>query len=206
MATTRLNVPDSINIRTLFGLPHAQQAIVDAHFHSQLPITQDVLSTAVIRWRDMIVAAFLPMLANDATITGIEAVPDITPELIKGTYTYPTPLAGTASEPVGANGVSPVISLHTPLAGRSYRGRMYLPAIPGGAVHDDLLNSDLLSNCAALIALLFSFNPIDAVGVALWQVVSRKLGVSHHVQAAAVDTLVGYQRRRTRNRGHRHHV
>lgn len=94
-------------------------------------------------------------------------------------------VVGTSAEVAGAPQESIVLSLRTETAGRSYRGRMYLPPIPDSAV--DAANS--------AEGMRDSMDGVDG-GLGELAVYSRVLDVATRVTSIRVGNRIDIQRRR----------
>lgn len=153
----------------------------------------DALATAAsIRavWESTV----MPFLTNNVILTEVQVTD----------YSAPGGATGAASSGVAGSSTSSALppnctialSWRTGLAGRSYRGRTYLPGIgedkvSSGGVIDSSFVTSLLGMGTALIAAMASE---DAVMV----VASRKLGSGQTITSCIVDPTVDTQRRRLR--------
>lgn len=105
------------------------------------------------------------------------------------------------------NNVTLAISFRSGMTGRSFRGRNYLPGIPGSAISDNRVSSILANLFAGAYEILMGEDAI-ATGFT-WGVISRRTGgalraagiVTPITQVVIVDTVVDSQRRRLPGRG-----
>lgn len=106
-------------------------------------------------------------------------------------------VVGTSAEVAGAPQESIVLSLRTETAGRSYRGRMYLPPIPDSAVDAaGLIDSgwqQTIANSAE--GMRDSMDGVDG-GLGELAVYSRVLDVATRVTSIRVGNRIDIQRRR----------
>lgn len=199
---------DSIHITTLFNGPHAQTAVEDYHYHdTNGTVTQDDLNACVANWISAVLPSRRSMLAQNWAIAGVRATPDLVPEGIKSETLFDVPQTGTWLINADANGVSGVVPEKTDETGGSKRGRDFLAGIPASVISQDYITHPTwLTDLALYLVQLFHFDPLALGHLGLWQVYSKKLHTTRHINTAAIDALIGYQRRRTRNRGHKHHA
>lgn len=121
-------------------------------------------------------------------------------------YGYPTggpssPAIGSAALAVTGTGSSSglplqtcaVLTLRTGFAGRSFRGRMYLPALGTTLATGHLLNTGQVTACCNAFADLFTLLNTTA---GIVSVVSQTLGVKTPVTEVTVDNRPDIQRRR----------
>jgi len=84
---------------------------------------------------------------------------------------------GTGSGPIGPVQAALCTTLRTTLAGRSHRGRVFLPGLQGQAVSTGVINSTTVTAANALWAdLLAEFGPTGSDANWQWIVFSRRLG------------------------------
>jgi hypothetical protein len=131
----------------------------------------DGLANAVGTWAQGTLA---PLLSDDWSLTGVEAIDLSTQNGPAVTYSYNQ--AGGVSGESNPNNVAMCVSFRTSLRGRSYRGRNYVPGIPGSVVTLNTLDNTFITN------VLAAYNALPGAGTFLagWQlgVVSRVQGGS----------------------------
>jgi len=127
------------------------------------------LATAVDTWAS---GQLAPLLSDDWTYNATQAF-DLTTfdGVVSGSSTVT--IGGTSGE-ANPNNVAACVSLRTAQRGRSFRGRNFVPAIPGSVVTLNTLDAGWVSN------LLTAYNALVGAGtfIAGWQfgIVSRKTG------------------------------
>ncbi len=146
-------------------------------------------------------------MTSDCSLTQITVVNQDTVNAPGTVYVVSPAIAGTggASSPT-ANSVAMCATLRTDLRGRSYRGRMYLGAVPTSLVSDSLtVLTTYITNALSVLAALKT--AIEALG-AVWVVVShftnklpRAGGLKTPITAIAMDQYIDSQRRRLGGRG-----
>lgn len=120
---------------------------------------------------------------------------------IQASYEFPVspPLAGAIVDHRGSTTTAPVITWRTSLAGRSYRGRAYLPGLPRISAQDDQLDSSIVSR---MVAYAVDAQRIEqVVPAAVLAVLSKKLGLATVVLSAVARVIAGTQRRRNSGNG-----
>jgi len=114
--------------------------------------------------------------------------------------------AGTAGASSLGLGEAMVVTLRTPLRGRNYRGRTYLPGV-GGLYRTDPGNisttgtSQIIAAMAKLIDPLVMGSHIMVVPSRFTNNAPRVNGIANPVTALSMDTFVDSQRRRLIGRG-----
>lgn len=114
-----------------------------------------------------------------------------------GEYTAPTATTGTAPGHL-PNQVCAVVTLRTDQSGRSYRGRMYLPAF-GAALSTTggLFGQFDQTNCQTMVNdLAAAFQDLGASDAGTPVVVSPTRGVATLITSITMDTRADIQRRR----------
>lgn len=192
----------------IVGRLDGQLVMNDLYFVSEAPpITLGQLQTLALGLSDWWVATMLTLLAStyvfqrthvrDLTTQAGFAVDDANGAGPGG--------AGGAQVP---NNVAPCISFRTAIAGRSGRGRNYIPGTPQGAVTANTLNAGYASDFVAAYQELLPSGTLRPTGWS-WVVVSRftagaprPAGVANAVLSVNFsDTIVDSQRRRLPGRG-----
>lgn len=111
-----------------------------------------------------------------------------------GEYTPPAPIAGSSTAHL-PNQIACCVTLRTNLAGRSHRGRMYLPATGASPGADGQINLPTATTFATKWAGFFSdWNTSGDNGQIV--VVSALLTSATEVTSVSVDTRLDVQRRR----------
>lgn len=112
------------------------------------------------------------------------------------------PIQGGGNTPVLPANVTLAVSLRTPFAGRSFRGRTYWIGLPEGSVTGDFVNASSAQNILTAVRALIDVvpQPLNAQLVVVSRFANgqpRAVGVATPVTSAIlVDTRVDTQRRR----------
>lgn len=93
---------------------------------------------------------------------------------IGASFIPPTPPSGGVSGNSAPNNVTYTISFKTGLTGRSFRGRNYVPGLPGSAVTGNTISPTTRAGLLAFYSSLIAFAESEG---ATWVVVSRYSGV-----------------------------
>jgi hypothetical protein len=118
---------------------------------------------------------------------------------------FSTPVPGAIGSPSLPNNVAVCVTLFTDLAGRSYRGRSYMPGIPESYVTLSGISSMLAGDYAGVFIDL-----VDTLSTAGYELVvtsfqtglaPRVAAVSTPITSVGVNTTVDSQRRRLPGRG-----
>jgi|SRR3990172_3330456 len=115
------------------------------------------------------------------------------------TYTTGLPLPGTATSESLAPSSATVVSLRTAKIGRSYRGRIYMPAMAESIVDQGALSSVEADQLAVAFAELFdAWRSIGLLGATIAEAVvySKTLGTAERITHVKVDRRLRQQRRR----------
>lgn len=116
---------------------------------------------------------------------------------VSGTYTTGFPIAGSLAEDSVGQQLAAICTLRTQYAGRSYRGRIYLPALgetkgdgtgPIAAVQTSL--NSMLSSMATTLGVGGSDPDLELV---IW---SKKLNTAYPISSGVARTAWGVIRRR----------
>lgn len=168
------------------------------------PLEVQLLATGVADW---FTGNLLPLLSPDyvyeqTVATGLRTESDLT-------FTSDT-ASGTAGGAIVAsdpNNVTLAVSFRSGVTGRSFRGRNYVPGLPGSAISNNRVSATLANNIAGAYEILMG---TDAVATGFtWGVISRRTNNAPRVagivtpitQVVIVDTVVDSQRRRLPGRG-----
>lgn len=117
-----------------------------------------------------------------------------------------TNCAGAVTGTAAPNNCAQVVSLKTAKRGRSYRGRIYLPAIPSSALFDasHITDAQATANGGAMEEWVSAMGDLSCTTVVLSRQadgVRRTVGVATAVTVFLPRTLIGTQRRRIAGRG-----
>lgn len=130
------------------------------------------LATLVSAVENWVATQYAPLLSDDWSATrvvGIDLTTQTGPEIVQAS----TAVGGISGE-ANPNNVALCVSFRTAQRGRSFRGRNFVPAVPGSAVTLNLIDAGHLSN------VLTAYNNLVGAGTFTpgWQfgVVSRKQG------------------------------
>lgn len=109
------------------------------------------------------------------------------------------PVAGDEAGTSEAGNVTATISLRTGLAGRKYRGRMFVPGVSEVVTNpNDTLTSTGLALIAAAAATFVTTAFTGGVRVAIWHVATNTFTF---VTSAVLNSVIDSMRRRLPNRG-----
>lgn len=199
-----LAVGDIVEFR-LIGRLHGQETVNVWHYRMTKAYVDGAatLNLLIGQFRGQVWnGALKPALSDEFTCTGIQA------QRVYPTRNVPllqtvneTGVGGAQSQP---SGVAMVVRRLTDLAGRAYRGRIYLPGLPAGAELDSQLAPAYVATHQANLELTVTLglNIAPDVGIALpviWSaaVPARRTDVTRGV----LDVILRYQRRREVGRG-----
>lgn len=159
----------------LEGVVDGQQTINDLYFRQPGGIFFADIQSLAVNLDAWFTTAFANMLSNQWSTVAVH-LRDLTTEagLVADFSSTPT-TGGVGAEPT-PNNVAACISFRTGTAGRSYRGRNYIPAIPGTMVTTNTLDSDWMGDMAQAYGLLLEGGGA-LPGDWEWVVVSRYSGV-----------------------------
>lgn len=121
------------------------------------------------------------------------------PEVVSLDVPVSPAITGNVATAITDSASSPLGSIRTATAGRSFRGRFYVPALTPAQFEDDTLTTDnvgLLSDIGTILLEIVS----RVVGAKLG-VPSRKLGVITQAVAVLARAVIGSQRRRRKGVG-----
>lgn len=114
------------------GTLQGQLVVCTHHYRAETADNDE--SELLTNWRAECQASWLNLVHLTYTLTKIVArqvcgsTPLRTP--VEYSYSSPQPVGTVAGADAAPNQCAGVVSLKTPLAGKSYRGRFYLPAVP----------------------------------------------------------------------------
>lgn len=180
-------------------------------------ITQGWLTTGVIDassaaqlavgLADWFTGNVLPLLSPDyvyeqTVVTGLRTESDFT-----FTNDANSGTAGGAIVASDPNNVTLAISFRSGMTGRSFRGRNFIPGLPGSSISNNRVSATLANALAGAYEILMGEDSV-ATGFT-WGVISRRTGgaqrpsgiVTPITQVVVVDTIVDSQRRRLPGRG-----
>ena len=196
-------VPETAEITMVYTGPN-QNRMVNVYHFSRPTLGWDAdslgdLAEAMLAWeRDTasnhrsgqilcIGAEARDLSVQDSFVVSVAAIP---------------PIAGAGTTPVLPANVTLAISLRTPFAGRSFRGRTYWIGLTEGSVSGDFVNPTIAQNILAAITALIEDvpQPLNAQLVVVSRYSNgapRATGIATPVTSAIlVDSRVDTQRRR----------
>lgn len=205
-------VPQCAQVQ-IVGQIDGQETINDLYFSHGSAITivnLQALADAVDNWYW---ASILPELSNDFTYLRT-IVTDLTTNTSGVAFQSANTGTGGVTGEANPNNVAACISFRTALRGRNWRGRNYIPGVPGSVVTLNTISPTFVTNVQAGYRLL-KFGGTAIPGDWSWVVVSRFSGVDvNHkpiprtsgvvelvTDALFVDSTVDSQRRRLPGRG-----
>ncbi len=175
------------------------------HVDANATVTDVLIDAIMDVFQDWLGDFIVTALSEDISATGLEGK-DLTAEtglLIERQFT--TPFPGEVATPALPNNVALCITLFTDLAGRSYRGRSYMPGLGESQV---VLSSIDVSQAAGYATKYVEL--VDALSTAGFELVvtsyqhnnvPRATAVSTPITAVGVNTVLDSQRRRLPGRG-----
>nr|CRY97354.1 hypothetical protein [uncultured prokaryote] len=174
----------------------------------------DVAADSQSDFNDVVAAVATAFTANARSVllsqmSSVSSVANLTGRYYaagESSYKYETIIGSVAAGGTGsfntANQVAMVLSLRTADAGRSKRGRMYLPANSIGTTTTNQFQATYCATVANDFADFFSaVNAITAGGGGIVAVASGMLGTAQTVTSVQVDTRPDVQRRRANKMG-----
>lgn len=196
--------PDTVRV-AVEGLQDGQEIANIYHVDVGATVTEAIINIILDVFVDWITTEFLANLCEDYEVTQVTGrdLTTSTGMLVERPLT-PT-LPGDQAIPALPNNVAVCATWLTPLAGRSYRGRTYIPAPDPTYITLSRVEPALAS--ALAVSMIELVNLIDAEGYAL--VVAsyqsgnapRVAGVNTPITAVGVNTVTDSQRRRLPGRG-----
>jgi hypothetical protein len=157
------------------------------------------LGEALLSWENTLGKA---QRSNQITCIGVECRDISVQDSFVVTVAAIPPIQGTLQTPVLPANVTLAVSLRTPFAGRSFRGRTYWIGLSEGAVQGDfVINSTAQGILAAVRALVEDVpQPLNAQLVVVSRYANgapRNIGIATPVTSVSlVDQRVDTQRRR----------
>jgi len=145
-------------------------------------------------------------LADDYTLQEVKVTDLATVDGAVVEVSCTTSCAGAASGAAAPNNCAQVVSLKTAKRGRSFRGRVYLPAIPSSALYDasHITSAQVTLNASAMGAWKDMLDVLGMETVVLSRFnagARRTTGVATPVTQFLIRDLIGTQRRRIAGRG-----
>jgi len=176
------------------------------YFTNAGTITFEALNTLAFNVGDWFGVNMLPLLSADYTLREVFARDLTTDSGVTASAPQPEGSVGGQAGGSEAGNVSACISFRTGFAGRSFRGRNYIPAIPKSQISQSILNGSWMASCITAYQQLSSET---AEGGWTWVVASRYHnnaprveGVTTPVNAVLfTDVVSDSQRRRLPGRG-----
>lgn len=174
---------------------------IDANEAVDAVVTNAILDIVEDWWTNDL----MPSLSQDLQATGLVGrdLTTITGGLVERPLA--APVFGDVASPALPNNVALCISILTDLAGRSYRGRSYMPGLSESQVTLSEVTAEVAGFFAGQYILL-----VDALSLAGYELVvtsfqaagiPRAAAVSTPVTAVGANTTVDSQRRRLPGRG-----
>lgn len=162
-----------------------------------------ILANDILSWYTTFYRGVIP---NDITLVQIQVRKQdpLDPQAVDLAVTSGG--TGTRGGPTEAGNVSVTMSERTGLAGRAYRGRMYVPGIiEGDVTADDRIGSSLIAGLTAAISNLIT----DLVSAGFALTVFHRPGLTPHIRDNTfnnvlfyvIENIIDSQRRRLPNRG-----
>jgi hypothetical protein len=196
-------VPETAQVTMVYTGPN-QNRMVNVYHFSRPTLGWDAdslgdLGEAMLSWE---VTYAKDRRSNQITCIGVECRDLSVQDSFVVTVAAIPPIEGGASTPVLPANVTLAVSLRTPFAGRSFRGRTYWIGLPEGAVVGDFVNASTAQNILTAVRALIEDvpQPLNAQLVVVSRYsngVPRATGIATPVTAATlVDTRVDTQRRR----------
>jgi len=200
-------IPDTV-LCQLVGRIDGQQTINDLYFTNTTPgvtlaeVTD--LAEAVSSWY---VSSMLTLLSSAFSLERIHAR-DLTSQASFSVDVNSGPAPGSSGGAFVPNNVAPCISFRTAFAGRSGRGRNYIPGVPQPVVDGNTLTPGFIADATAAYGSLLPGEGLVPAGW-VWVVASRytlgaprPAGITYPVQSVIfTDNIVDSQRRRLPGRG-----
>lgn len=195
-------IPVPATARISIGLTAGtDQYYITLHFEASVNFDEVALAALIDAVIDWATTRLMPTLSSDLAlneVNGLALHSSSAPSL--STVVSPQVAGGVAGNPLPAN--APMVVTHrTPLRGRSYRGRNYVPGIPEG----DVTSSGLVSVAreAAILTAFLNLTDVEVAEGVTHVVVSyrennvvRPTGVTTPVTAYTSDGIIRNQRRR----------
>lgn len=205
-------IPQCANVR-IEGTIDGQSTVNDLYFShgTTIDITAlQALADAIDNWYW---ANVLPELSDDFTYLRT-VVTDLTTNTSGVAFQSANTGTGGVTGEANPNNVAACISFRTALRGRNWRGRNYIPGVPGSVVTLNTIDGAFITNVQAAYRLL-KFGGTAVPGDWSWVVASRYSGVDVNgkpiprtsgvvelvTDALFVDNTVDSQRRRLPGRG-----
>lgn len=201
-----LNNNDEVMIN-IFGRLHGQQTITTFPYYvdlaSSTPIAdgKTALETAVADFSAIVYEAFLECVSNEWTCEGV-TIQKVQPQRYRLIKYLPSDLIGNVAGQSLPSSTAAVISRYAERAGRSYQGRIFVPAVPVLFEQDSSLNELAIATMATLATNMVA--PISlGSGDALipWIGHTGFTPTDSQVIETVVQTPLRVQRRREVGRG-----
>jgi hypothetical protein len=192
----------------LYGRIDGQQTVNDLYFTNTTPgITLGELGDLADAIRAWYVSSMLTLLSSAFSLERVHAR-DLTDQFSFAVDVNAGPSSGSSGGAFVPNNVAPCISFRTGTAGRSGRGRNYIPGVPQPVVDGNTLTPGFIADAQAAYGSLLPGEGMVPAGW-VWVVVSRYTGGAPRpagiatpvLTALFTDNIVDSQRRRLPGRG-----
>ena len=198
-------VPNGVQCNVRMRL-HEQQIENVLWFKAAVPIDTTVLQSIAVAVGNKYSATILPLLSTNLTMVEVFCV-DMESDS-GGVYSNApaTPPGGGVTGEALPNNCALCLTLVTGLRGRSYRGRVYVPALPESETSGNDVSSVLVNSLVTAYTGMITVVPST---LAVWSVCSRRHNkverpsgvLTPIVTVKATDNVVDSQRRRLPGRG-----
>jgi len=196
-------VPETAEVTMVYTGPNSNR-MVNVYHYVRPTLGWDAdslgdLGEALLSWENTVAKA---QRSNQITCIGVECRDISVQDSFVVSVAAIPPIAGTLTTPVLPANVTLAVSLRTPFAGRSFRGRTYWIGLSEGAVQGDFVQPGTAQNILAAVRGLLEdvpqpLNAQLAVVPRYHNGQPRAVGIATPVTSAVlVDTRVDTQRRR----------
>lgn len=196
-------VPEVAEATMVYTGPNANRMVNVYHFWRPTlgwdPDSLGDLAEALLTWEN---ESGKTQRSNQITCIGVECRDISVKDSFVVSVAAIPPIAGSLQTPVLPANVTFAVSLRTPFAGRSFRGRTYWIGLSEGAVTGDFVNSNTAQNVLNVVRKLIDEvpQPLNAQLVVVSRYSNgqpRAMGIATPVTSAVlVDNRVDTQRRR----------
>lgn len=167
---------------------------------------EDALNALCEQYADWLNLSLMPLLSNSYSVNQLQATVMKADGAAQATFTPSTPITGDNVSPALPNSVAACATISTGLAGRSYRGRIYVAGLCEDMVGLSRLNTEAVSDLNASLGDLITAEGFSPFTLGVYSKVSggvkRAAGVfTPATQVALRDNVIDSQRRRLPGRG-----